>query len=390
MAWYYGTYNCGHKGKVNITGPSKDRLMKSEWHFSGVCPDCYKKQMEAEKEQKHFEATKKSMEMELPELSGTEKQVAWAITLRLKLIELLHERFEMIDKKLKDKGIDIIPGSDAKMSDVADALEYFVQAHTDSKFWIESRDRKITLKDVLNDYKKHVEEEAYRNVREETDKEEELLTYRPESDSKKPGIAKIILKENILITEYIKDEDFIDIVKSLGYKWNGTVWNKKITEFTGSADDRSAELGNKLLSSGFTVRFSNMESKDMAIAGTYSPEGDRWVKYHVNAKQLAITWKKRSDTLYDVAKKLPGARWKDGSMRVNVEFYREVEDFADTMGFSISQKAKKKIEEYKRKEAEFERADVNIPKEEKISDEERIKKTLKSDGTILEDLKDDA
>lgn len=389
MAWYDGTYICGHEGRISITGPSKDRDRKAEWRFSGLCPECYKKQLKKEKEEKNCEAAKKSMEMELPELSGTEKQVAWAITIRLKRIELLHERFEMIDKKLKDKGLDIIPGSDAKMSDVADALEYFVQAHTDAKFWVESRDSKITLKDVLNDYKKHVEEEAYSNVREETDKEEELLTYRPETDSKKTGIAKIILKDNILLTEYIKDDDFIDIVKNLGYKWNGSAWNKQITEFTGTSDDRAAELGNKLLSSGFTVQFPDMESKDMAISGTYSPESDRWVKYHANAKQLAITWKKRSDTLYDAAKKLPGARWKDGSMRVNVEFYREVEDFADTMGFSISHLAKEKIEEYKLKEKSFETVLAKTVEYENIDDSDRIRKSMVLSGGIIEDLIDE-
>ncbi len=24
MAWYYGTYSCGHKGRVNIIGPVID------------------------------------------------------------------------------------------------------------------------------------------------------------------------------------------------------------------------------------------------------------------------------------------------------------------------------------------------------------------------------
>lgn len=36
MAWYYGTYSCGHEGRVNIIGPTKDRQRKSDWHFSGL------------------------------------------------------------------------------------------------------------------------------------------------------------------------------------------------------------------------------------------------------------------------------------------------------------------------------------------------------------------
>lgn len=71
---------------------------------------------------------------------------------------------------------------------------------------------------------------------------------------------------------------------------------------------------------------------------------------------MALVWTKRNDTLYANAKKLPGAKWKDGAMRVSIEFYREIEDFSVMMGFCISQMARKKIEEYKEKEQSFETA----------------------------------
>lgn len=34
MAWYYGTFACGHEGRVNIIGPHKDRKWKKERAFS--------------------------------------------------------------------------------------------------------------------------------------------------------------------------------------------------------------------------------------------------------------------------------------------------------------------------------------------------------------------
>ena len=95
MAWYYGTFSCGHEGRVNVIGPSKDRQWKVDRRFSGVCEDCYNKQLEAEREQKNREAEEKAKEMELPILEGTEKQIAWANTLRQKFID-------KIDKLLKD------------------------------------------------------------------------------------------------------------------------------------------------------------------------------------------------------------------------------------------------------------------------------------------------
>lgn len=43
MAWYHGTYSCGHEGRINLIGPTKDREWKKEREFSGLCPECYKK-----------------------------------------------------------------------------------------------------------------------------------------------------------------------------------------------------------------------------------------------------------------------------------------------------------------------------------------------------------
>ena len=45
MAWFYGTYCCGHEGRTDIVGPTKDRERKADWHFSGLCPKCYKKHL---------------------------------------------------------------------------------------------------------------------------------------------------------------------------------------------------------------------------------------------------------------------------------------------------------------------------------------------------------
>lgn len=71
MAWYYGTYSCGHEGRVNIIGPTKDRQWKADRHFEHMCPECYEKWQEEERDRKSREATEKSKEMELPELART-------------------------------------------------------------------------------------------------------------------------------------------------------------------------------------------------------------------------------------------------------------------------------------------------------------------------------
>lgn len=105
---YDGVYSCGHAGEINVCGPHRDRQWKVDRKFSGLCPECYKKKIEEEKERKNREAAEKSAEMELPELTGTEKQVAWATTLRMEFIKKYEKKIaegkENLEKILKSGG----------------------------------------------------------------------------------------------------------------------------------------------------------------------------------------------------------------------------------------------------------------------------------------------
>ena len=187
----------------------------------------------------------------------------------------------------------------------------------------------------------------------------------------------------------MKDDDFREIVKEKGFSWNGERWEKIINEYSGTITERAADLGNTLLAKGFTVKFLNEESKIKALNGDFSDEQTRWIKYSSREKRLTITWKGFNDTLYSAAKKIPGARWSNGRMEVSTEFYKEVQDFAETMGFGVSQKAMQAIEEYKEQEANYEISKVTEKVREDLSDDTKLRKKLVSGGTILEDLLDD-
>lgn len=387
MAWYEGTFACGHDGKVNIIGPSKDREWKKESAFRGLCPECYKKAQEEKRAVANKEAAEKSVEMELPELIGTEKQVAWATTLRLNIYTALDAKVGAVIKRMQENGIDIFPNSDISIQEWLMAFDWFMQSKTEAKYWIEVRNKGVSPSLVVNEYRSYNDAETNKEPEESKDQ----FTVIPNASDIKSGVAEIEYnaEKKCLYARYIKDTDFIGIVKELGYQWDG-VWHKDISEYTGTMEDRAAELGNKLLNAGFTVQFPNSESKEKSISADFIPENDRWVKFNTKTEKLTLTWKKRSDALYEAAKKLPSAKWSSGSMKVNTEFYREVLDFAETMGFSISIAAKEKIEEYKQKETGFDIATVAVKNQENVSDEERLEKSLKTGGIILEDLRDDA
>lgn len=387
MAWYEGEYSCGHEGRINIIGPGKDREWKKERAFSGVCPECYKKWLEEERQKTNLEAAEKSAEMELPELTGSEKQVAWANELRLRIFENLTEYLKKLEKYMIKNSIEFAPNTDITSKELHNAFDWFMISKTEAKYWIGIRETGVTFGSIVNEYRVHLDDEIHEDVLKEIEEEKENRTVSPETENPKSGIVEIEYKDNTLFARYIKDDDFIKIVKKLGYKWEG-VWCKKITEYTGTVENRVAELGNILLTNGFTIQFPNVESKERAISADFVPENDRWILYNTELGKLSIFWNGRNNILYENAKRLPSAKWSNGSMGVNVEFYQEVEDFAETMGFSISKRAKEEIEKYKQKESKFETANVTVKNDENISDRERIEKSLKSDGIIIKDLID--
>jgi hypothetical protein len=92
MASINGTYICGHNGVIRFQGSAS----KNEWRkkdFDYLCFECQKKE-------DNEKAEKFTKENNLIELEGTEKQIAWANTLR-------HELLTKFDKKIKQTNQDI-------------------------------------------------------------------------------------------------------------------------------------------------------------------------------------------------------------------------------------------------------------------------------------------
>lgn len=90
MAWYeVECTECGKKFDVQLYGKMKYREWKVE-HYAWLCDDCKAKKREEEARK----AAEKSKEMELPELTGTEKQVSWALKIRLDAIKAMEKQIE--------------------------------------------------------------------------------------------------------------------------------------------------------------------------------------------------------------------------------------------------------------------------------------------------------
>lgn len=88
MAWTTVIYQCGHGGKEQMYGPGRERERKVEWiRQSKLCPECYQKQRDEQRAAEQAAAAEKAAAFKLPKLEGTEKQIAWAETIRAEIIE---------------------------------------------------------------------------------------------------------------------------------------------------------------------------------------------------------------------------------------------------------------------------------------------------------------
>jgi len=102
---YHVTYACGHEGRVALFGKNSEREYKLK-HFARICPECAAAQRAKEDE----EAVAAAKASGLPELEGSEKQIAWATRIRQNLItefsgwtEEDYDDFEELNNKTKEQ-----------------------------------------------------------------------------------------------------------------------------------------------------------------------------------------------------------------------------------------------------------------------------------------------
>ena len=90
------------------------------------CPDCYKIRKQQEREAANTAAAEKAKGAGLPDLTGSEKQIAWATKIRQDFID---EYFPLDQLTEEGRGI----------------LMIWLGEHPDSRFWIDNRELTGTL-----------------------------------------------------------------------------------------------------------------------------------------------------------------------------------------------------------------------------------------------------
>ena len=320
--WYEGTYSCGHEGRVQLYGKAKEKDWKYTRIFSGICPECQKKEWD-KKNQKSVEIAK---EFEFPALTGSEKQIAWANTIRFDFYNVCNKKEIIVD--------DIIT------------------KETQSKFWIDNRFYfQHNLEDFLETYHREIEEEK---------KKKNLL----DEDTVLPvnqihtGVVEIVYSNDKICLHYRKDDDFRDLIEKYHYQWKDGAWCRTISMFSGRYADRAAEIGHALLKGGFAICIHDKEITEKAIKGEFEAECKRWIYSEPDDDLLRIYWRGRDNYLYQEARSIKTSKWNNPDVTVNISEYKEVVKFAEENDFCFTETALEKIEDYKKAIKKARKVDV--------------------------------
>jgi len=368
MAKYSITFTCGHEETHQLFGRHREKERRIEWMENNmVCSECYKKQIQEARKTATATAIEAAAERGLPDLTGTEKQIAWAETLRSRILESIEKM--MGDPELAEY---------VKFTrEQVETVYQMISAEDSSRFWIDHRDNNIDhLVGRIIQSIPDPEKEAELKLKHAAEAEATLRPPEPKTET----VARIERHErSITITFPEKRDDFREVVKlKLGFRWRNDCWSRPAAIKSIIADELIGYAGHKLLANGFIVMITDPDMRQAAIDGSIK---GRWV---VEKKgKFALRWERDSD-LYSEAKRLTGSRWDKPFVTVPGEHFTEVLDFAEIHDFDISAGAKElaivaEAEKIASLEVDVEetpakkkgRPDLDIPDKETIDDEFR-------------------
>lgn len=115
---YTINYKCGHSEDQQLYGPVKDRESRISWAERQSCKDCYRAEIKAQEI---------AASIDRPALLGSEKQIAWAITIRL----AAKKKFEVFLAMVR-------AANPANIPEGLDAASDNFFSNSSAKYWIET------------------------------------------------------------------------------------------------------------------------------------------------------------------------------------------------------------------------------------------------------------
>lgn len=361
MAKAYFQCPCGESVQIHGRNRSEaDRFVK--WHEAEghLCPTCE----DARRTADNAVAAEANKAAGLPELIGSEKQVAWAEMIRSKMQpEILTNARRCHDSLARIAARDY--PADRPPADVNRALAEInrnllgvdiIRAQCRASWWIDNQVN--TFAGLLAALKDPIDEAfAARTTAPATDTEREIeaqaqteALLRPTGEPLSGNAIEIRHSGGTLHVVFPeKREEVRLLLRSAGFEWRKTRWERCLTWMAGDPCDRMADLAHRLIVLGYMVRLHDPVAREKAISGDFAPEQRRWISVTTSgefAGWLRISWP-RSDDFYQPAKRLLGARYKNGGINLPKGSVEEAADFAEQHGFSLSPAAQQALADHR-------------------------------------------
>lgn len=376
MAKYTVTYTCGHTDELTLFGSSRSREYAIQNAERGLCPACYEAKIAADRAAATSVAAAEAAEQELPALEGTEKQVAWAVTIRQKFLAALDQW--LADNPVRE-GVDPTPLIRAVQA---------VQAETSAHWWIENARRAdvYSIKVAIKDRHQQIARAEVSGIPTSPTIPIDAPTLRPEMPVTET-VATIAIRDNLVtVTFSEKRDDFRKVVKDNAFAWQDGRWVRKTGLTTGAPEDRAAEVAIDLLAAGFVVRVLDDDARAKTVAGEYEPEILRWIAKRTTGEYagwFSLSWERDAEEVYTAARKVGGSRWAKPNVVIPASQFEAVLDIADEFGFALTPGALALVEAARQAKA----AALVVKPAPKSRKGETKQRT--ADGEIDETLRDD-
>lgn len=350
--------SCNETYDVKLYGRQSDRQWRLDtWDWT--CDQCRQRQ----REETNQAAAAANQADGLPPLTGSEKQISWAESIRKEIIEKVADQVGRLVVQVRDtvansrEHADQLAGrygfeSAEQVIEKALAVEEVLAANTSASWWIDHRNAGIRQL-VLTAMKSG--DALARESAPEAVEAKAAATVRPAKPVSET-VAEIRLAGEYLEVDFPeKRDDFWQLIKKeLGFTWSGDRWRRWLNQVkSGRPADRLAETGNRLLVAGFIIRIHDDAARQAAIDGNFQPEQLRWIMTRISGQYqgwFAIDWP-RDEDFYQAARKITGSKYSKPNVVVPAEHFEQVLDFAETHGFSISHGAAELAESARRSKA---------------------------------------
>lgn len=358
---YYKCAGCGDSIRISVNKNRRDTDRYCEWLESKgkKCPSCVTK----DKDAANAAAADWAREIGLVPLQGSEKQVAWAESIRQQIYQSAHEWLDANNSH---------PDFDLNMA-ASDALF----GETLASAWIDMRDADI--KAIMPKYHQPLSDIQLMNA----DLARGEATVLPSNHCGKlmTEVAFDVTYCEVLAAD--GDYTLCTALKQLGFSNTGNKFLRKMfdTEDTVSV---AAFVINKILMMGYPVVCYHEEARGMAISGNFQALNTRWVSFCLRSKRFIFDFAYGDNIYYEINKVFSTNKKEDYGYRHFISYreYEKLLDFAEKYGFEFDTSASSAINALMQEKAVAVIAEVS---EKQVAKKENAKPTYGIDPEAIDE-----